>query len=173
MITTAFALITLAAPVTIDSAAPLAPNRDVRAPRSAASIVVGTDTVATLLQHGTSLIARERYQEARDVFRTAARLHTISGRSPVAALRQIADTYYFAGDLRRAVSALTEVADSAASYGDLAMQADALVDIAAVQVQLGDATRADRARERALRLTSSPYMPADRAATLRTRLATR
>lgn len=170
MLTSTLLALLLAAPA---DSAPRTLRPVAHPPMHVAPSLPAADTTSQLFDRALQLMVRERWQAARDLFRTAAAQQARAGASPVQPLRRVADTYYFAGQHRMAALALREVADSAAAFGDVAGQADALVDAAVVYGALGDATAAADMHARATRLLASPYFPAERAAGLRARLAAR
>lgn len=170
MLTSTLLALLLAAPA---DSAPRALRPVAHPPMHVAPSLAVADSTSQLLDRALQLMVRERWQSARDLFRTAAARQSRAGESPVQALRRVADTYYFAGRRRMAALTLREVADSAAAFGDVAGQADALVDASVVYATLGDAGAAEDMRTRATRLLASPYFPAERAPGLRARLAAR
>lgn len=109
------------------------------------------DQAAAIGSWGT---ARRHYEDAADLAREHNQL-------PSAAMRRIANSYYYQHRYQSAGKVLEELAKASAAYGDLRCQAWALADAAWIAGVAGDKIDMQRRLTRLDRLLTSPFLPAD------------
>ena len=126
-----------------------------------ASAPLDPATASKILSHiavGDDLTASGQFDMARAEYSAAAELLRAEGKLPVAAVRRIANSYYFQGSYGDAAQALARLADEAESYGDPITGAWAIADAAWIAELAGSGASLGQRLERALH---SPELPGD------------
>jgi len=98
--------------------------------------------------------ARHHYEHAADLARENNQL-------PSAAMRRIANSYYYQDRFQSAGKVLEDLAKEAAAFGALSCQAWALADAAWIAGVAGDKIDMERRLSRLDRLLTSPFLPAE------------
>lgn len=128
--------------------------------------------IQKLLDEGDELGAAGKWGSARRYYKLAAELARKNDQLPSAAMRRIANSYYYQNRFQSAGKTLERLAKESAAYGDLRCQAWALADAAWIAWVAGDKIDMERRLVRLDRLLTSPYLPDDiRAEVVNKRLA--
>jgi tetratricopeptide (TPR) repeat protein len=117
--------------------------------------------IQDLIDKGDALGAAGKWGTARRYYSLAADLKRKQGQLPGAALRRIANSYYYQDRFQSAGKILEQLAKEAAAYGELRCQAWALADAAWIAWIAGDKIDMERRLVRLDRLLMSPYLPDD------------
>lgn len=117
--------------------------------------------IQRLLEKGDALGAEGKWGTARRFYKLAVDLKRKHGELPTAALRRIANSYYYQGRYQSAGRILEQLAKEAASYGELRCEAWALADAAWVAWVAGDKMDMERRLVSLDRLLTSPFLPDD------------
>jgi hypothetical protein len=117
--------------------------------------------IQNLVEQGDALGAEGNWGAARRHYTLAADLTRKQGRLPSAALRRIANSYYYQDRFQSAGKILEQLAKEAASYGELRCEAWALADAAWIAWVAGDKIDMERRLVRLDRLLMSPFLPND------------
>lgn len=117
--------------------------------------------VQAYIARGDELAAEGRFGSARSHYRKAVELQRAEGELPDAALRRIANTYYFQDRYQAAGHTLVELAKEAASYGDIAVEVWALADAAWIAGIEGNTQVMEHHLVKVDKLLTSPYLPDD------------
>ena len=128
--------------------------------------------IQNLIEKGDALGAAGKWGTARRYYTLAADLKRKQDQLPSAALRRIANSYYYQDRFQSAGKILDQLAKEAAAYGELRCEAWALADAAWIAWIAGDKIDMERRLVRLDRLLMSPYLPDDvRADVVEKRLA--
>jgi tetratricopeptide (TPR) repeat protein len=117
--------------------------------------------IQSLLERGDALGAEGKWGTARRYYTLAADLQRKQDQLPGAALRRIANSYYYQDRFQSAGKILEKLAKEAAAYGELRCQAWALADAAWIAWIAGDKIDMEQRLVRLDRLLMSPYLPDD------------
>lgn len=128
--------------------------------------------IQQLIIEGDELGADGKWGTARRYYKLAAELARKNDQLPSAAMRRIANSYYYQDRFQSAGRILEQLAKESAAYGDLRCQAWALADAAWIAWVAGDKIDMERRLVRLDRLLTSPYLPDEiRAQVVNKRLA--
>ena len=117
--------------------------------------------VSALVARGDSLTGLQRYTQAVQQYRQAARVARGEGHLPSLTLWHLASAHFYAGDPKTAARVLDELRVEAAEFGDLAVEAVALYDAAWLDGKAGRGREAGVKVASLEKLLRSPYMPTD------------
>jgi hypothetical protein len=115
--------------------------------------------IRDLIAEGDELGAAGKWGTARRYYKLAAELAQKHDQLPSAAMRRIANAYYYEDRYQSAGKILEQLAKESAKYGDLRCQAWALADAAWIAWVAGDKIDMERRLVRLDRLLTSPYLP--------------
>ncbi|MGD8699158.1 MAG: hypothetical protein PVJ43_07705 [Gemmatimonadales bacterium] len=117
--------------------------------------------VQKLMDKGDALGAEGKWGTARRYYKLAADLERKQGHLPSAAMRRIANSYYYQDRFQSAGRTLEQLAKESAAFGELRCEAWALADAAWIAWIAGDKIDMERRLVRLDRLLMSPYLPDD------------
>ncbi len=117
--------------------------------------------IQDLMDKGDALGAEGKWGTARRYYTLAADLTRKQGQLPSAALRRIANSYYYQDRFQSGGKILEQLAKEAAAYGQLRCEVWALADAAWIAWIAGDKIDMERRLVRLDRLLLSPYLPDD------------
>lgn len=115
--------------------------------------------IQNLIEKGDALGAQGKWGTARRYYKLAADLERKQGHLPSAALRRIANSFYYQDRFQSAGKILEQLAEESAAYGELRCEAWALADAAWIAWIAGDKIDMERRLVRLDRLLMSPYLP--------------
>lgn len=115
--------------------------------------------IQKLIEEGDELGAAGKWGTARRYYTLAAELARKHDQLPSAAMRRIANSYYYQDRYQSAGKILERLAVESAAYGDLRCQAWALADAAWIAWIAGDKIDMERRLVRLDRLLTSPFLP--------------
>ena len=128
----------------------------------------GDPAVQAYIVRGDELASEGNYGAARGQYKKAVELQREQGVLPEVALRRIANTYYYQDRYQAAGATLVSLAEEAATYGDIGAEVWALADAAWVAGIEGNKQVMERHLAKVDKLLSSPYLPAEIKAKVRT-----
>lgn len=117
--------------------------------------------IQKLMEKGDALGAEGKWGTARRYYKLAADLERKQGHLPSAAMRRIANSYYYQDRFQSAGKILEQLAKESAAFGELRCEAWALADAAWIAWIAGDKIDMERRLVRLDRLLMSPYLPDD------------
>jgi hypothetical protein len=142
------------------------------APSSARALATTTPGGGSpvVLDDAHRLVEQGQFAAAERTFRAVAVELRAVGKSPVAALRGLANVAYFRGNNRGAALALDELAAAASEYGDPEAQVNAVLDAALLYQELRDRPAVAARVVSLRRLLQSPALSASTRESINSRL---